>query len=308
LLDFRFAQETDKSQLVVPLFSQISPDHTFDFIDAQFEGPAALGISDVFPGPYFVWHQKYDPQSVEKVHGYLQSVIEEDGPYDGIIGFSEGAALAASFLLSREYRATLGDVVEDLESEFKVAIFFNSVKPYSPSEEIGSGAAETFQQELRRHSLFLKGQSAERRKSSLSQVEIDALAERRQRVLTQRRESVIAWKNNDMPGRKASITSNADDEQDEKTQGQVWNSLFSPVFCFDPDSFPCKVQIPTLNVIGANDQFQDYSKELTKLCDQEQMEIVMLDIGHEIPRSGDELDKVAELFEMVVMMASIGGG
>jgi hypothetical protein len=290
------------------LISQISPEHTFDFIDAQFEGPAAPGIADVFPAPYFVWHEKYDPQSVERVHHYLESVIEEDGPYDGIIGFSEGAAVAASYLLSKEYRATLGDVYEHPENEFKLAVFFNSVKPYSPSEEIGSDAAKQFRQELRRHSLFLKGQSAERKESSVSHEQIGALAERRQSMLSQRRESVIAWKNSGMPGRKASTTSASNGELDEKAQSQIWNSLFSPVICFDPDSFPCKIQIPTLNVIGAKDQFQDYSKELTKLCDPGQMEVAVLDIGHDIPRSGEGLERTAEAFELIVMMASVGGG
>jgi hypothetical protein len=290
------------------LISQISPEHTFDFIDAQFEGPAAPGIANVFPGPYFVWHEEYGPRSVEKIHDYLDSVIEEDGPYDGIMGFSEGAALAASYLLSKEYRATLGDVHEYPENELKLAVFFNSVKPYSPSEDIGSDATKQFQQELRRHSLFLKGQSTERRRSSISREQVGALAERRQSSLLQRRDSVIAWKNSGMPSRKASTTSTDDEECDEKAQGQVWNSLFSPVFCFDPDSFPCKIRIPTLNIIGAKDQFQDYSRELTKLCDPEQMELAVLDIGHDIPRSGEELEKIVEAFELVVMMASVGGG
>jgi Serine hydrolase (FSH1) len=245
---------------------------------------------------------------VEKVHEYLQSVIDEDGPYDGIVGFSEGAAIAASFLLSQEYEATFGQAGGGLDSEFKMAIFFNAVKPYSPSEEIGSDAAEQFQRELRRHSLFLKGQNAERRKSSVSEVENIALAERRQSVLAQRRESVIAWKNSGLSGRKASIASSARDEFDEKAPVQRWESLFTPVFSFDPGSFPCRIQIPTLNVIGTKDQFHEYSEEVTKLCDPGQMEVARIDMGHDIPRSGDGLAKVVERFEMVVMMASIGGG
>jgi hypothetical protein len=246
---------------------------------------------------------------VEKVHDYLQSVIEEDGPYDGIIGFSEGAALAASYLLSKEYRAALGDVDVYPENELRLAVFFNSVKPYSPSEQIGSDAAKQFQLDLRRHSLFLKGQSAERRKSSISQEQIGVLAERRQSMLSQRRGSVIAWKSSGgMHGRRASTTSTNDEEVDEKTQSQVWNSLFPPVFCFDPDAFPYKIQIPTLNIIGAKDQFQDYSMELTRFCDPEQMEVAVLDIGHDIPRSGEGLERIAEAFELTVMMASVGGG
>lgn len=190
-----------------------------------------------------------------------------------------------------------------------MAIFFNSVKPYSPSEHIGSNASKQFEIDLRRHSLFLKGQSEERRKSSIVQPILGALAERRKSVFSQRRESVIAWKNSP-GGRKASTSSTASsigEEFDEKSQGQVWNSLFSPVFCFDPDVLPYKIQIPTLHVIGSKDQFQDYSKELIKFCDPAQMEVDILDIGHDIPRSGDGLKKIAQAFELITMMASFGG-
>jgi hypothetical protein len=286
----------------------MSLDHTFDFIDAQFEGPAAPGIAGVFPGPYFVWHEQHTPQSVDSVHRYLESVIDEDGPYDGIIGFSEGAALAASYLLSKEYRATLGDVDECPENGIKLAVFFNSIKPYSPSEEIGRDSTKEFQRELRRHSLFLKGQNAERRGSSVSQEQMGALAERRQSIISQRRESINEWKQSGMPGRKASTSSSHSGVLDEKVQSQVWNSLFSPVFCFDPDSFPCKIQVPTLHIIGAMDQFKDYSKELTTLCDPEQMEVAILDIGHDISRSGEGLEITVEAFELILMMASVCSG
>jgi hypothetical protein len=277
-------------------------------VDAQVEGPAAPGIAEVFPGPYFVWHKEYHPRSVERVHEYLQSVLEEDGPYDGIIGFSEGAALAASYLLAREFRAAHGEVIGDPEHELKLAVFFNSVKPYSPSEKIGHDATQEFQRELRRHSLFLKGQIADRRKSSISNEELNALAERRQSLLSQRRNSIIAWKNSGVPTRNDNTTNAIVDELDEKGQGKVWNSLFSPVFCFDPQTSSSTIQILTLHIIGSKDQFQDYSKELTSFCDREQMEIATLDVGHEIPRSGPELDRLVQAFELIVMLASVGGG
>lgn len=255
-----------------------------------------------------MWHERYDPQSIEKVHHYLESIIEDDGPYDGIIGFSEGAALAASYLLSKEYRASLGELSGEPENELKLAMFFNSVKPYSPSEDIGCDASEEFQQELRRHSDFLKGEEVQRRKSSLSEDldHINALSERRQSMVSQRRDSIIAWRSKGFQERRDSISSSDDEVTDCKAQAQLWNSLFSPVLCFDPDSFPCKVQIPTLHAIGARDPFINYSTELTKLCDPEQMEIVLLDIGHDIPRTGEGLTSIVDAIELITMMAAVG--
>ena len=65
-------------------------------------------------------------------------MIEEDGPYDGIIGFSEGAALAASLLLCEEHTRFGGPA-----ASIKVAMFFNSLVALSPSEEIGHNIGDS---------------------------------------------------------------------------------------------------------------------------------------------------------------------
>lgn len=96
------------------------------------------GIGGFYPPPYLCWHERYEPKDVQAVHEYLKSVIEEDGPYDGIIGFSEGAALAASLLLCEEYDQSGGPA-----ASIKVAIFFNSVVALSPSEEIGHNIGDS---------------------------------------------------------------------------------------------------------------------------------------------------------------------
>ncbi|PGH26934.1 hypothetical protein AJ80_01316 [Polytolypa hystricis UAMH7299] len=134
---------------LMTICSRISPQHTFDFIDAQFESPAAPGISQLYPPPYLSWHNKYEPENVRLVHDYVTSIIEEDGPYDGVIGFSEGAALAASFLLSRS--------AFQKDPLFKVAIFFNSVMIISPSEQVGVYMGCEMHQQGEKHKNFMLG-------------------------------------------------------------------------------------------------------------------------------------------------------
>jgi hypothetical protein len=142
-----------------PIISQYSSTHTFDFIDAQHECPPAPGISEVFPPPYLAWHTQYEPEHIEAAHSFLRSVIEEDGPYDGVIGFSQGAALAASFILCDEYL----DEVEAGKSPFQVAAFFNCVMLFSPSQEIGDYIGEEVRQMEEKHSTFLEGREIESR-------------------------------------------------------------------------------------------------------------------------------------------------
>lgn len=54
-----------------------------------------------------------------------------DGPYDGVVAFSEGAATAASMMLHDQA------VQKEQEPLFKLGIFFNSVMLFSPSENLG---------------------------------------------------------------------------------------------------------------------------------------------------------------------------
>jgi hypothetical protein len=93
-------------------------------------------MSTLYPGPYLCWYERGSPREVQAAQDYLRSIIDEDGPYDGVIGFSEGAALAASLLLSDESAA---------EPPFTLAIFFNSVVPLVPSgyEHLGGSLSET---------------------------------------------------------------------------------------------------------------------------------------------------------------------
>ena len=59
---------------------------------------------------------------------YLYRIMEEEGPFDGIIGYSEGATVAATLLLHEQRRAEQTGV----PSMFKYAIFFAGWPPMNP--------------------------------------------------------------------------------------------------------------------------------------------------------------------------------
>ena len=59
---------------------------------------------------------------------YLVKIMEQRGPFDGIIGYSEGATMAATLLLHEQRRARKKGV----PSMFKYAIFFAGWPPVDP--------------------------------------------------------------------------------------------------------------------------------------------------------------------------------
>jgi len=70
----------------------------------------------------------YPNESAQEALDYLYRIMEEEGPFDGIIGYSEGATIAATLLL-HEQRAFERHGIEPM---FKCALFFGGWPPMSP--------------------------------------------------------------------------------------------------------------------------------------------------------------------------------
>lgn len=109
----------------------------FEFVDAPFEGAPAPGIEEFFAPPYFVWNRYYSPSEVSKVREYVRAVVAQNDHYDGIVGFSEGAALAAALLLE-----DASSIDRQYVPMFRFAVFINAVNLLSPSTALGKKMPE----------------------------------------------------------------------------------------------------------------------------------------------------------------------
>ena len=81
-------------------------------------------------GPQQEYYAYFDPRNaatISKAVKDLQEYVDADGPFDGIIGYSQGAALAATLLLQDQV-----DRPSQLQPRFKCAIFFAGGIPFSP--------------------------------------------------------------------------------------------------------------------------------------------------------------------------------
>jgi predicted esterase len=104
----------------------------FVFIDGELDSGPGPGVSGTFEPPYytyFKWPRAVkdpdDDLSVEAAYQYIYDVLEgEDGPFDGILGFSHGATLAFGFLVHHAKR----DPQRDLG--LRCAIFMSSLPPF----------------------------------------------------------------------------------------------------------------------------------------------------------------------------------
>ncbi|KZF26351.1 hypothetical protein L228DRAFT_264758 [Xylona heveae TC161] len=78
---------------------RLDPSFEFDFRDAPFASTPAAGIDLFYPPPYYSFWEGTAVSSIRAAHQWLLDLIDRDGPYDGVMLFSQGCALISSFLL-----------------------------------------------------------------------------------------------------------------------------------------------------------------------------------------------------------------
>ncbi|KAH6677570.1 serine hydrolase FSH [Halenospora varia] len=76
--------------------------HEYTFLDGLLESSCVIGLEKVSSGPYFRWNVELTSAEILAAQEYIQAVIEDEGPFDGVMGFSQGSALLASILLQHE--------------------------------------------------------------------------------------------------------------------------------------------------------------------------------------------------------------
>lgn len=96
-------------------------------------GPIPADVSPYFAGPYYEWltvnqqsdgSLSVDPEQFAKTEQYLADVIKKLGPFDGLMGFSQGALVCTALLSLQQ----AGLVFKNLP-KFKFCVLFAGAKP-----------------------------------------------------------------------------------------------------------------------------------------------------------------------------------
>eukprot|EP00250_Pteridium_aquilinum_P022249 c25333_g4_i1 orf=377-1117(-) len=71
------------------------------FLDGPYAARGKSDVEGIFPGPYFEWFQFNKEYSeitnLEECKEFITKYMQEHGPFDGLMGFSQGGVLAAAF-------------------------------------------------------------------------------------------------------------------------------------------------------------------------------------------------------------------
>lgn len=111
-------------------------EYEFVFMEGILPCEAAPGAAALFSGPYRCWYDTPTTVKVERAHSEVLGFVQREGPFDGVIGFSQGAAVAASILLGHE--------LDQLPPPFGFALFICSPLPFSHSLASGIDTRTAF--------------------------------------------------------------------------------------------------------------------------------------------------------------------
>ena len=245
--------EGEKSCDAAPGISQIK------YHAATVGNNRVLGIAEIYTGPYIAFFAHPTPEQVAEAFELVNEVIEEDGPFDGVMGFSQGASLAASLILQRQLDHP------SKAPQFRFAIFICGLLPFSPNRE--------FHEELYGS---LRDQAA-----SASIAELDEKASLTRNAFN----NDIEW---------TSAVSEAITKRPSAAVAQQAIAMFESLKGNSRQSIPkawhplwdtSRIDMPTAHIIGAKDPWMPQSLLLKDFCVESQSRMYDHRGGHEVPRS-----------------------
>jgi hypothetical protein len=103
----------------------------FTFLDAPFECEPAPGTDVLFKSGHYAWWKHQTINGVRGAHQQLDDHVAAHGPFDILLGFSQGCSLVGSYLL---YHAR---ETPDEPLPFKAAVFVCGGMPLHVLEDLG---------------------------------------------------------------------------------------------------------------------------------------------------------------------------
>ncbi|KAI0116920.1 inducible nitrate reductase 2 [Daldinia grandis] len=118
--------EIVKDQLA-PLTRELGLEYEFVYLNGVVEIERGAEIAPYYSGPFHSYTTGYTTAEIREALDGLTQFVKENGPFHGVLGFSQGASMAASYLLDYQARGP------ETQLPFEFAVLFSSISAFSPS-------------------------------------------------------------------------------------------------------------------------------------------------------------------------------
>ncbi|KAJ5128606.1 hypothetical protein N7448_002322 [Penicillium atrosanguineum] len=251
---------------------ELDPSFELVFVDGPFECERGPGVSEYQTGPYFSHTQGYSPADIAKAISYLEEILEDEGPFDGIFGFSQGSALMLSYFYQQQ--AAENPVAVNF------ACLFSTAMPCSSDVSLGHAVISKLR--AREHDITDRAGANGRDLTSEEQEFVEIL--QRTVVDAAIQDPLFPWTDMDVYRRG---------ELDDIPRVMYSSALAR------------KIQIPTVHVWGQNDF--EYMIQMAKLsrslCDQSISKTVLHSGLHDMPKKQTEIKAVLRGIDWAIAQA-----
>ncbi|RDL33233.1 uncharacterized protein BP5553_08672 [Venustampulla echinocandica] len=260
--------------------------HEYTFLDGQLESDCVIGLEKVSKGPYYRWNIGLASSEILAAHEYIRTVIEEEGPFDGVMGFSQGSALAASMLLQHE--------IDHPKSPppFRFAIFFSCFLVVSPDAKFAQKYYEIGEKD--HVDAALEGLHASAPSSDASGKPGDGKGDKKKKevkgpthkvelVRSSKRAALVTEIVDAVASSARTGTSfhgkvGTDLPEDEREGLDGFPRVFHPVIMSE------RIEIPTVHIVGRNDPYMKQTDIAKRLWEKKSMRYVEHSGAHDTPR------------------------
>ncbi|GFF36969.1 hypothetical protein IFM58399_04731 [Aspergillus lentulus] len=283
--------------------SLIGETHNYVFVDGPVRCGPAKGLPAIEKGPFYSWYEGLSCGEVKTASDLVWDIIDEEGPFDGVIGFSQGASLALSILYHHQINRP------HQPPPFRFAVFLCSVLSISPDPKFNADIIDKYSRyykssvepglEDNMANISEEDDEVEEEKNS----KMKKVPKRRVMLLLPGQKRALA---NDVVGLVRQLSENAAGH--DGTAQKLWKQRggdegFPRVY--HPLVNKQRISIPTVHVIGRSDPLRRQSELQARLCNKSLARVVEISGGHRVPRTSSDLQSVAFAIEWAIRMAQL---
>ncbi|KAJ6788508.1 hypothetical protein PWT90_01622 [Aphanocladium album] len=249
---------------------ELDPSFELVFVDGPFECRRGPGVPDYQDGPFFSHTQSYSPVHMAEAVECLEDILETEGPFDGVFGFSQGAALTLSYLYQQQ--------ASESPVPVKFACLFSTAMPCSPDAEMGDSII-----------------------SSLQALKYDITDRERQQELAEDEQEFVEVLQKTIVG--AAIDNSLLPWIDMDVYRYGERDAIPRVMY--PSLLAEKIQIPTVHVWGQNDfEYMIRMAEVARsICEESRAKTVLHAGLHDIPKKQPEIKAVLRTIDWAMAQA-----
>jgi hypothetical protein len=240
------------------------------------EGNWSLYTAQFSHLPLYTYYNPFDPASILQTHDDLSQIIAEEGPFDGVLGYSGGAALAAEILAQANH-----DDPFAIERPFRFAVFINGASPLrcfamEDAEVIEDIVVDSTPMTEQAENMFLRPSALRKKEGVSDQDQVD--------------HALLLSLLKELKGKKL-------------IDGTTFLSNGTHGLCrweLPADGVPL-IDLPTLHIRSTASDESDPHKglQLLRLCDPGQAREFHHGSGHDFPRGRNEMKQIARLIREV---------